>query len=298
MTRVYLSYAKFNLYLAVLGRRADGYHEIDTVLQTVDLADRITFEVTAAGNLTVTCEDPEVPAGEQNLVYRALERLRSASHPRAAHAGRGMRVRIEKRIPAEAGLGGGSSNAACALVAGNRLWDLGLSEEALESLGAELGSDVPFFIRGGTQRSRGRGERLSPLPALPASSWIVVKPPWANPTWQVYQAVRSALTPERANIRIILQSLAKRDLAGIVETAFNDLEEPARALQPEAGAVADRMFALGLTGVRLAGSGSAYVGYCPVPELAGRIQREGRRRGWRVFPIQPMGRGCCETQSQ
>lgn len=286
----YLSYAKFNLYLAVLHRRGDGYHEVDTVLQSIDLADELTFEPLSEPQLEVSCDDPEIPTGPQNLVWKALTLIAKRA-PRDRPSMLGMRVNIRKRIPTEAGLGGGSSNAACALCAANTLWNIGLEDDVLEGLGAELGSDVPFFIRGGTQRCRGRGEKLTVIEPLKESNWVVVKPGWANPTGDIYKALRTILTPVKPDIRIILQSLAKRDLAGIVEHGFNDLERPARAVQPEAVAVTDTMFKCGLTGVRLAGSGSAFVGFCPEDELTDRIRQEGRRQGWRVFLVKPTGRG-------
>jgi 4-diphosphocytidyl-2-C-methyl-D-erythritol kinase len=286
--RAFLSYAKFNLYLAVLGRRPDGYHEIDSVLQSVSLADRLTFTPLEDPRLELHCDAPGIPTGAGNLIVRALERLRSRGGVRA-----GMRVVLEKRIPAMAGLGGGSSNAACALAAGNLVWSTGLPEEAL----AELGSDVPFFLRGGAQRCRGRGERLDPLTPIPASDWILVKPPWGHATRDVYALTAKELTGERPDVRIMLESIAKRDLPGIVGLGFNDLEGPAREITPQADDLRRRLAAAGLQGVRQAGSGSAWVGWCPDPVAARRVRSEGRRRGWAVYRVRPTERGWIEAQS-
>ena len=145
--------AKLNLGLRILGRRPDGYHDIVSVLQTVDLCDRMVFTPAPPGETLVHCDNPDVPDGPENLVYRAVEILR-----RATGAGHGVRVDLNKRIPTGAGLGGGSSNAATALRALDRLWGLDLRPERLAALAAELGSDVPFFLTGGTAVVTGRGE--------------------------------------------------------------------------------------------------------------------------------------------
>ncbi|MBM3317616.1 MAG: 4-(cytidine 5'-diphospho)-2-C-methyl-D-erythritol kinase, partial [Candidatus Eisenbacteria bacterium] len=253
MTRRFLSYAKFNVYLAVLGRRADGYHELDTLLQALSLADTLTFTATEGTRIEVSCDDPRVPADGDNLVGRALALLRERHGVR-----RGMRVQIAKRIPPQAGLGGGSGNAACALAAANLIWRLDLPEEALERLAAEIGSDAAFFIRGGAQRGRGRGERLAPTEALPDSRWIVVKPPWGLETGLVYRGLRAVLTPPQERIRMVLEQVAKRDPASVARSMFNDLESAARGVKPEVGEVRAWMADQGLDGAVLAGSGSAW----------------------------------------
>ena len=154
-----LAFAKLNLTLEVLGRRGDGYHEVRTILQTVDLADQL--EIRPYPSLRVECDDPALN-GEANLAWRAAKALaRSRSiQPRAS-------IFIQKRIPVGMGLGGGSSDAAAALIALNQLWGLSLGAEELAQVAAELGSDVPFFLWGGTALAEGRGERVKPLPPLP-----------------------------------------------------------------------------------------------------------------------------------
>lgn len=164
-----LAYAKLNLTLEVLGRRPDGFHEVKTVLQTIDLADRLTFEpherVELRGNR------PEL-AGPDNLVWQAAQELQTLAGCR-----QGARITLEKAIPVAAGLGGGSSDAAATLLALNQLWDLGLSRETLEGVAARLGADVAFFLYGGTALAEGRGEKITPLAPFPPTTFLLVHPP-------------------------------------------------------------------------------------------------------------------------
>jgi 4-diphosphocytidyl-2-C-methyl-D-erythritol kinase len=176
--------AKTNFRLEVIGRRPDGYHEIDTVFQTIDLAD--TLEVSAAPReITLECSDPSIPSDGRNLVVRAAERLR-----RERGVAGGARIRLEKRIPAGGGLGGGSSDAAVALLLLARLWKIDADAPALAALGADLGSDVPFFFTGGTARGRGRGEIVEALPDAPPRALILVVPPFSISTAEVYSRWR------------------------------------------------------------------------------------------------------------
>ncbi len=290
--RRFLSFAKINLYLAVLGRRPDGYHEIDTLMQSVDLADRLELVPLASGDLEVHCPGGGAPSGEANLVWRALARLKQCGRVPG-----GLRVVLHKRIPAQSGLGGGSSNAACALAAGNQLWGLGLCEDELEALAAQVGSDVPFFVRGGTQRCRGRGEVLEPQPPCPDATWMVIKPDWSLETRLVYAKWHSGLTYSRSRVRILLESLAKRDLPTLVADGFNDLEGPALELEPAAVRLTAYMREANLLGVRLTGSGSAWIGLAPNSEVARGVEQTAAERGWVVYRVRPTTRGWIEETS-
>src|SRR4051812_28052544 len=162
--------AKVNLTLEVLGRRPDGYHDVCSVVQAISLADELTFA--PAANITLRCSQPELQ-GPGNLACRAADLLRRATGVRD-----GAALTLTKRVPVAAGLGGGSSDAAAALRGLNTLWRLRLAEERLADLAAQLGSDVPFFLQpGGCALVEGRGERLTPLPALPTQWLVLVKPP-------------------------------------------------------------------------------------------------------------------------
>ena len=168
--------AKINLHLEVLGLRSDGFHELAMVMQTIDLCDELRFHPSADGRITLACNRPELPTDGDNLIVRAAELLR-------AHAGLpelGARIDLDKRIPVGAGLAGGSSDGAAALVGLNALWGLGFDRGALQAMAARLGSDMPFCLDGGTQLCFGRGEVLEPVPPLPAHGLLLIKHPDAS----------------------------------------------------------------------------------------------------------------------
>ena len=179
------AFAKTNRSLFVRGKRPDGYHEIETVFQSIDLADEL--EVSLAPSIELECDDPSLPGGPGNLVFRAAERLAKAYGVRA-----GARVRLTKRIPAGAGLGGGSSDAAIALALLARLWETGADLGSLSRIGSEIGSDVPFFFFGGAARGLGRGELLTPLRDEPDRDLILVVPPFPVVTAAVYARWRAS----------------------------------------------------------------------------------------------------------
>ena len=179
------AYAKINITFEVLGRRGDGYHDIVSILQEIDLKDTLQFE--SAASLTVVCDNVELRPSD-NLVLKAAKLLKKECRYRG-----GAKIALKKGIPLAAGLGGGSSDAAAALVALNKLWKLELSTDALVDLAAELGSDVPYFIRGGTSLAEGRGERITPLPPLPQLWVVLLRPSVPVPeskTKEMYGALR------------------------------------------------------------------------------------------------------------
>lgn len=180
------AHAKINLTLDVLGRRADGYHELASVMQTVSLADTLAFQALADGETAFFCDVPALNEPD-NLVCRAVQALREATGCK-----RGVRIELQKQTPMQGGLGGGSSDAATVLLALNSWWSLGLSQERLLELAARLGSDVPFFVLGGTALVEGRGERVTPLPDLPGLWVVLLKPPVAVSTPAAFRA----LTPD------------------------------------------------------------------------------------------------------
>jgi 4-diphosphocytidyl-2-C-methyl-D-erythritol kinase len=170
--------AKINLHLEVLGLRADGYHELAMVMQSIDLLDALELTSCADGAIALTCDRPDLPTDGSNLVVRAAELLRE----RAGRPELGARIRLRKRIPVGAGLAGGSSDAAAALVGLNALWNLGFGTAELHALATRLGSDVPFCLEGGTQLCFGRGERLEPVPVdhAPGLALLLIKHPGAS----------------------------------------------------------------------------------------------------------------------
>ena len=270
------AYAKVNLTLAVGEKRLDGYHEVVSVMQRVSLCDTLTAEQTREG-ITLTCSDPALPSGEENLAHRAA----SLFFRETGIAG-GAALTLEKRIPSQAGLGGGSSDAASALLALRKLYAPALPDTELETMAAALGSDVPFFIRGGTQLATGRGEMLSPLPPLTDGWFVIVKPTESFSTPAMYRRLDNlppACTPPLPPLQGGLPALA----AGL----FNRFE----AAIPAGSAVWDikaRLAAYGALASLLSGSGSAVFGLFDT-ETAACAAVEALRPAWpEIFLTRPV----------
>ena len=267
MSCVEKAYAKVNLTLAVGEKRPDGYHEVVSVMQRVSLCDTLTVEQTREG-ITLTCSDPTLPSGEENLAHRAA----SLFFRETGIAG-GAALTLEKRIPSQAGLGGGSSDAASALLALRKLYAPALPDTELETMAAALSSDVPFFIRGGTQLATGRGEVLSPLPPLTDGWFVIVKPTESFSTPAMYRRLDElppACTPPLPPLQGGLPALA----AGL----FNRFE----AAIPAGSAVWDikaRLAAYGALASLLSGSGSAVFGLFDT-ETAACAAVEALRPAW------------------
>jgi 4-diphosphocytidyl-2-C-methyl-D-erythritol kinase len=250
-----LAPAKLNLFLEVLGRRPDGYHDVETLMVAVNLCDRLTFADDPSGRITLRCDDPCLPTGPANLVVRAAERLRAATG-----CPRGATITLEKAIPAQAGLAGGSSDAAATLVALDRLWELHTSSERLDALAGEVGSDVAFFLHAPAAVGRGRGERVEAVPLTRAFHFVLVCPPIGLSTAEVYRHLHP---PERPRpIGPVLEALAGGSPEALGRCLFNRLQPVAEALQPRLGRVRHALDDLGpsLDGHLMSGSGSAYYG--------------------------------------
>ncbi|MBO7679680.1 MAG: 4-(cytidine 5'-diphospho)-2-C-methyl-D-erythritol kinase [Thermoguttaceae bacterium] len=262
--------AKLNLFFEVLGPRADGYHEVDAVFLPIDLCDTLRAEVLPSVGGTEEFLDlrtfdfsgreisDRFPL-RQNLVYRAAYLLSSRSGCRVP-----TRLTLVKTIPAQAGLGGGSSDAAAALYLLNRLWKCDFSRERLAALGAELGSDVPLFFTPGLSRGRGRGEIIEPLFAVRPLWFVLFQPGIGLSTADVYRALESSA--ERRIPEALLAALAAGSMEHIIGRLFNRLEEPARRLCPELARVAEAFQAAGAPGARMTGSGTAF--YFPCGDLS------------------------------
>lgn len=246
------AYAKLNLYLDIVRVREDGYHELDMIMQEVQLADLLT--ISPAAELTVDC--PSVPM-EKNLAYRAAQAFFAATKI----AG-GARIAIEKHIPSQAGMGGGSSDAACVLKSLNALYGEPLTMEELMALALPLGADVPFALLGGTARARGIGEQLTPLKNRLAAHYLIVKPPVGVPTGQAFHLADTRPKEQlRGNISLCQKALLENDFARFAEHTFNALTAPAIALCPEIRETLAKISACnGCESVFMTGSGSACVG--------------------------------------
>lgn len=246
--------AKVNLALDILYKRADGYHEVAMVMQSIDLHDTVT--ISSAEEITVICDCAELN-GENNLAYRAAILLRDTFN-----ITRGAKIELIKRIPIAAGLAGGSADAAAVLHGLNRLWGLNLSLSELAKLGAALGSDIPFCLYGGTMLATGRGEILKPLPALPSCPLVLVKPPVAVSTAWAYQNYRPSAVERRPNIDTMLACLRHADFAGVCGAVGNVLESVTISAYPEIGIIKQRLKQLGAPAVLMSGSGPTVFALC------------------------------------
>lgn len=251
--------AKINLCLRVLGRRADGYHEVETVLHTVGMWDRVTIDDPGSPEITITIARGEAPEGEANLCWRAASLLAQRTGVK-----RGAAIALDKGIPPRSGLGGGSSDAAATLVGLSRLWGLGLPPDELEAIAAETGADVPFFLRGGCCLARGMGEKLTPCPELTA--WLVIVAPERGvSTGQAYAALRRGATlgrhraPSRP-IKRLLDAVKSGDIASVAGALHNDFEAAKIAGIDEALKAKEELLSAGCLGAAMSGSGSAVFG--------------------------------------
>jgi len=282
------AFAKINLTLLVHGRRADGYHEIGTTLQTITLRDRLTFEPLDEERFELVCAAPDVPADRTNLVHRAATALRERFGTR-----RGARVTLEKKIPAGGGLGGGSSNAAVALVGLSHLWGLKITKREMVGMGARLGADVPFFFTGGTALGTGTGTDIAPLADAPRQHLIVVAPAVKVSTAEAYKALNApALTKAEGAVMLPI-SHAEADFSDSHRAVMrNDFEAVVFRLHPAIGRVKDALLGAGARRAMLSGSGSSVFGVFDSEgeaELAlGALDAEA---GWQIFPCATLARG-------
>jgi 4-diphosphocytidyl-2-C-methyl-D-erythritol kinase len=257
--------AKLNLFLHVTGRRPDGYHLLQSAFVLLDWHDSLHFERRPGGKLSR--EDLGARLPEEDLTIRAARALQQA-----AGCAEGAHIRIEKRLPAEAGLGGGSSDAASCLLALNRLWGLRLPLSALEKIGLALGADVPFFLRGRSAWVEGVGERITPVD-LPAARFAVVKPPRGLATRDIFGHPALKRDSDSATI-----SGFAADPWGF---GHNDLEPVARQLCPEVGEAIEWLGSLGLQ-ARMTGSGSAVFALLPPGKTLGQAPAHWAQAGWVV----------------
>ena len=270
------AFAKVNLDLRLERRRADGYHDIRTIFQSIVLHDRLRIEVIRNG-IDVRTDDPAVPDGAGNLAYRAA-RMLQRSAPRAR---RGVRIMIHKRIPAAAGFGGGSSDAAVTLLGLNRVWRLDLDEEALFRAARRLGADVPYFLAGGRMLGLGRGDELYAM-ADPPRLWLVaLVPAFAHRTAEVYGRAGRGLTASR-RAGTIWSSV----FAGVTmpcEGVRNDLERGIGARGRTIAAMKRALVRAGAHTALMAGSGSAVIGIFPERSPAAAARRVLANGPWRAL---------------
>ncbi len=266
--------AKLNLYLAVGSRRVDGYHNVTTVLTAIDLADEIRID--PSDSLSLECiPDLGIPA-EENLVLRAADALaRRVGRTPSGH------ITLTKRIPHGAGLGGGSSDAAATLVGLVAHWGVNVALDALEEVALELGTDIPFFLRGGPSLYVDRGDRFVASMPFMELDIVVVRPEAQVQTGDAYAAFDRLPIGEPPGPAVLEQALAARDASAIAAALYNNMTKPSVGLESSIGeALAWVQRGDGVLGSTMAGSGAAVFGVCENAVVARSLAREARERGW------------------
>ena len=282
------AHAKVNLGLEVLGRRADGYHDIDTIFQTISLSDTLTVSPTLAGTEepSLEVEGHPVPLDASNLaVLAARAVMERTGCPAPALA-------LTKRIPVGAGLGGGSADAAAVLVGMNELYGLALEVEVLAELALGIGSDVPFLLSGGTARGGGRGELLERLPAVSGLCFVLVTPDFEVRAAEAYLRARIGLTRQGSFTKLNCSAIQNGDFRALVRGLGNDLEAGVVSSYPEVGRVKARLIELGVLAAVMSGSGPTVLGVTTREEEASGIASRLEGRGWQVHVAEPIETGC------
>ena len=274
--------AKVNLFLEVLNRRADGYHDINSLFQAVSLFDRITFSRSEKSGVTVAVTSGfSVPTDRTNLMARAYQLLAEQLTVES-----GLEIKIEKNIPIGAGLGGGSSDAAACLTACNLLLDLHLSNVELSSFGLRIGSDIPFFFSGGQAQVTGRGDLITKT-SYPVDYWMVlVTPDFHISTAQSYAALRIGLTPSRSPLNL-RGCRTSDELIEFLRHSGNDFEKNHLVIYPELGRIKEKLLTNGALLARMSGSGSTIFGIYSEPPSEERIGSI-EEHNWHVHTVRPI----------
>ncbi|MBZ0167536.1 MAG: 4-(cytidine 5'-diphospho)-2-C-methyl-D-erythritol kinase [Candidatus Omnitrophica bacterium] len=292
--------AKINLYLKVLDKRPDGYHNILTLFERISLADRLTFKTNTSGRITITCNHPQVPTGPKNLVHKTATLIRELTG-----SSRGVDIDIDKSIPVAAGLAGGSTNAATAILGLNRLWRLKLTLPDMVGLARRIGSDVPFFLYDaswglGTER----GDRIKTLPLKRRLWHILVVPKIKMYTPKVYGHIKISKNDRRRNeapgggrnmltnpdddVNILLHQLQKSDVRAVSSLLYNDLEKVVVQICPKISFLKERLKSLGAQGVTVSGSGPSVYGLTDSQKEAKQIQAKLSSRYSQVFVVRTL----------
>lgn len=265
MTTLYEgAYAKLNLTLDVLGKREDGYHDIKTIMQGISLRDDVEIDIGTGKPWTLECTAEDIPTDSTNLAWKAAEIYCNAMKKDP----NGIAIRIVKRIPAQAGLGGGSADAAAVLRALNHHYGDPLSILALAELGAQVGSDVPFCVLLGTAMAEGRGERLRKLPDMPDCVFVIVKPPFSVSTPELYRKIDSVAIPRHPDHQAMESALIAGDLEKVADLVYNVFDPIVTADNLELNYIKSICNTYGALGMQMTGSGSAVFAIMPSFEYA------------------------------
>ncbi len=292
MTVTEAAYAKINIGLDVLSRRPDGYHELRMVMQTVDLHDDVILSRDEAPGVRLSCDRPGLPTDRGNLAYRAAEVMQER------FGLGGVSIVLKKRIPAEAGLAGGSADAAAVLRGMAKLYDLDVQAETLREVGLPLGADVPYCVCGGTAVAEGIGEKLTFLPDPEPRTIVILKPDFDLSTGAVYGAlhIEQRKTADHPDMDGVIAAAQAGDLIGMAEHMGNILELPALEIHPEIAGIKEAFLRAGAAGASMTGSGSAVFGIFPDRQAAERcpqlLRRESGGAAKEIYLTSPVGRVC------
>ena len=264
------SYSKINLTLNILGKRRDGYHNIETIMQSINLADRIFIKEEKEG-IKIKCSHPLVPIDTQSLTYRSAEKILNRYRIK-----KGVKIEIDKKIPLASGMAGGSANSASILVGINKLFALNLSNKDLREIGEELGMDVPFCIQNGTALAYHRGEKVTPLPPINPPLWIIIINPGfkISSEWAYNNIDLDQIKREKNNTKAMLKALKEGELEEIVKNLFNSFEELIIKKYPEIGKIKDRLIEESALGALMSGSGPTVFGIAQNKEQALKIYKK------------------------
>lgn len=258
--------AKINLLLDVLRKRDDGYHEVEMIMTMVDLADRLEMMELPRDTIIISSQVGYIPLDEKNLAFQAARLIKERYDVRT-----GVYIHLDKRIPVAAGLAGGSSDAAATLRGLNRLWRLNIPVEELQTLGAELGSDVPFCVTGGTALATGRGEKLEPIAAPPQCWVILAKPPIHVSTQEIYGKLNAKEIPRHPSVPQMLRAIEDQQFTDMCQAMGNVLEDVTVKVYPEVKQIKECMLRLGADGVLMSGSGPTVFGLVSKEAKVARI---------------------------
>lgn len=272
--------AKINLTLDVVGRRNDGYHLLESVMQSVSLADQIDLRLQGRG-ITIETEHPAVPTDEGNICWQAAHIFR-----RYIRMGKGVHIKLTKKIPLNAGLGGGSTDAAAVFHGLNALFKAKLSLRELQALGLEVGADVPFCLQGGTALVQGVGERVTAINPFPRVSLVLVKPKKGASTAAVYQGLSPSAFGGRATLDLVSRLQAQESLAELGQVLGNTLETVTIGLVPEISTWKERLINAGAINALMTGSGTTVFGLFASDETAVQFKRQWADQA-EVYVVQP-----------
>ncbi|WP_027108033.1 4-(cytidine 5'-diphospho)-2-C-methyl-D-erythritol kinase [Lacticigenium naphthae] len=257
--------AKINLSLDVLSKRSDGFHEMEMIMTSIDLADWLTFTLQEEGTIQLTSDSSFMPHDERNIVFQTALLVKNRFK-----ITQGVSIHIEKHIPIAAGLGGGSSDAAATLRGLNRLWEMDLSLDQLAELGEEIGSDVPFCVYGKTAYATGRGEKIELIENIPPCWVVLVKPHKGLSSWKVFENLEVEKLPH-FDTQAILEAIEAQSYTDLVKRAGNALEGISVLQQPKIEKIKERMLKFGADTALMSGTGPTIYGLCKHHSRAKRV---------------------------